>query len=208
MYDKNRQSDLNGIGVNAGDSKLMLLGINLLLLGKVNAARHKLTAARESINLLLLLKVNAARHNLQLLVNVNAVKTVNEEVQLQALMDGKKIIITEATIRKDLQLEDAEDEAVNEEPSMQLNELMDFCNQLQQIVLDMENTSLKLRVKKLEKRGGSRTHKLKRLYNVGRSARVVSSKEASLGDQEDASKQGRKINDIDKDAKITLVDET
>ncbi|GKA59223.1 putative ribonuclease H-like domain-containing protein [Tanacetum coccineum] len=37
-----------GIGVNAGDSKLMLLGINLLLLGKVNAARHKLTVARES----------------------------------------------------------------------------------------------------------------------------------------------------------------
>ncbi|GKC39744.1 putative ribonuclease H-like domain-containing protein [Tanacetum coccineum] len=37
-----------GIGVNAGDSKLMLLGINLLLLEKVNAARHKLTAARES----------------------------------------------------------------------------------------------------------------------------------------------------------------
>ncbi|GJU24411.1 hypothetical protein Tco_1163032 [Tanacetum coccineum] len=35
---------------------------------------------------------------------------------------------------------------------------------------------------------------------VGRSARVVSSDEASLGDQEDASKQGRKIDDIDKDA--------
>ncbi|GJX48441.1 putative ribonuclease H-like domain-containing protein [Tanacetum coccineum] len=33
----------NGIGVNAGDSKLMLLGINLLLLRKVNVARHKLT---------------------------------------------------------------------------------------------------------------------------------------------------------------------
>ncbi|GJX39732.1 hypothetical protein Tco_0253035 [Tanacetum coccineum] len=30
----------------------------------------------------------------------------------------------------------------------------------------------------------------------------------SLGDQEDASKQGREINEIDKDAKITLVDET
>ncbi|GJS88153.1 hypothetical protein Tco_0770789 [Tanacetum coccineum] len=39
-------------GVNVGDSKLMLLGINLLLLGKVNAARHKLTAAREIISLL------------------------------------------------------------------------------------------------------------------------------------------------------------
>ncbi|GKE49303.1 hypothetical protein Tco_1480561 [Tanacetum coccineum] len=38
----------NGIGVNASDSKLVLLGINLLLLGKVNATRHKLTAAGES----------------------------------------------------------------------------------------------------------------------------------------------------------------
>ncbi|GJV22555.1 hypothetical protein Tco_1371575 [Tanacetum coccineum] len=38
----------NGIRVIAGDSKLMLLGINLLLLGKVNAARHNHTAAGES----------------------------------------------------------------------------------------------------------------------------------------------------------------
>ncbi|GKF49782.1 hypothetical protein Tco_0143033 [Tanacetum coccineum] len=37
---------------------------------------------------------------------------------------------------------------------------------------------------------------------------MISSDEASLGDREDASKQGRKMNDIDKDAKITLVDET
>ncbi|GJR20177.1 hypothetical protein Tco_0968704 [Tanacetum coccineum] len=37
---------------------------------------------------------------------------------------------------------------------------------------------------------------------------MVSSDDASLGDQEDASKQGRKINDIDKDAEITLIDET
>ncbi|GKA20239.1 hypothetical protein Tco_0700228, partial [Tanacetum coccineum] len=84
-------------------------------------------------------------------------------------------------------------------------------------VLDLENTktaqaqkiiSLKLRVKKLEKKGGSRTHKFKRLYKVSRSARVISSDEASLGDREFASKQGRKIDDIDKDAEITLVDET
>ncbi|GJR01582.1 putative ribonuclease H-like domain-containing protein [Tanacetum coccineum] len=79
------------------------------------------------------------------------------------------------------------DEAVNEEPSMQLKELMDFYTKLQQRVLDMENT---------------------KLYKAGRSARVVSFEEASLGDQEDASKQGRKIDDIDKDAEITLVDET
>nr|GEV74056.1 hypothetical protein [Tanacetum cinerariifolium] len=35
-------------------------------------------------------------------------KTVHGEVQLQALVDGKKVIITESTIRRDLQLEDAE----------------------------------------------------------------------------------------------------
>ncbi|GJZ89666.1 hypothetical protein Tco_0661448 [Tanacetum coccineum] len=35
-------------------------------------------------------------------------KTIHEEVQLQALVDGKKIIITESIIRRDLQLEDAE----------------------------------------------------------------------------------------------------
>ncbi|GKB27089.1 hypothetical protein Tco_0866490 [Tanacetum coccineum] len=35
-------------------------------------------------------------------------KTVNKEVQLQALVDGKKIIIIESIIRRDLQLEEAE----------------------------------------------------------------------------------------------------
>ncbi|GKE55391.1 hypothetical protein Tco_1494576, partial [Tanacetum coccineum] len=35
-------------------------------------------------------------------------KTVNREVQLHALVDGKKIIITELIVKRDLQLEDAE----------------------------------------------------------------------------------------------------
>ncbi|GKC84871.1 hypothetical protein Tco_1140588 [Tanacetum coccineum] len=43
-----------------------------------------------------------------------------------------------------------------------------------------EITSLKKRVNRLEKKGGSRTHKLKRLYKIGRSARVVSSDEAKI----------------------------
>ncbi|GJS98974.1 putative ribonuclease H-like domain-containing protein [Tanacetum coccineum] len=34
-------------------------------------------------------------------------KTVNGEVQLQALVDGKKIVVTEASVRRELQLEDA-----------------------------------------------------------------------------------------------------
>ncbi|GKE72660.1 hypothetical protein Tco_1534701, partial [Tanacetum coccineum] len=46
---KNRQSDLVRKRIErSGDSKLMLLGKNLRLLVKVNAARHKLTAAGES----------------------------------------------------------------------------------------------------------------------------------------------------------------
>ncbi|GJY23905.1 hypothetical protein Tco_0397563 [Tanacetum coccineum] len=36
------------------------------------------------------------------------VKTVNRKVQLQALVDGKKIIVTEASVRRDLQLNDEE----------------------------------------------------------------------------------------------------
>nr|GEU85386.1 putative reverse transcriptase, RNA-dependent DNA polymerase, Gag-polypeptide of LTR copia-type [Tanacetum cinerariifolium] len=39
------------------------------------------------------------------------VKTVNDDVQLQALVDGKKVIVNEASIRRDLQLDDAEDTA-------------------------------------------------------------------------------------------------
>ncbi|GJT26855.1 hypothetical protein Tco_0907130 [Tanacetum coccineum] len=36
------------------------------------------------------------------------VKTINGEVQLQALVDGKKIIVTEASVRRNLQLNDEE----------------------------------------------------------------------------------------------------
>ncbi|GKE79895.1 hypothetical protein Tco_1549895, partial [Tanacetum coccineum] len=35
-------------------------------------------------------------------------KTVNGEVQIQALVDGKKVIITETSVRRSLQLKDAE----------------------------------------------------------------------------------------------------
>ncbi|GKC49987.1 hypothetical protein Tco_1072732 [Tanacetum coccineum] len=35
-------------------------------------------------------------------------KIVNEEVQLHAMVDGKKVLVTESSVRRDLQLEDAE----------------------------------------------------------------------------------------------------
>ncbi|GJU18499.1 hypothetical protein Tco_1146465 [Tanacetum coccineum] len=71
-----------------------------------------------------------------------------------------------------------------------------------------EITSLKKRVKQLEKRRKLRTLGLKRLRKIGSSSRVESSNDASLGAEEDASKQGRKIEDLDADVEVTLVNKT
>ncbi|GJS68730.1 hypothetical protein Tco_0683295 [Tanacetum coccineum] len=71
-----------------------------------------------------------------------------------------------------------------------------------------EIASLNKRVKQLKKRKKSRTLGLKRLRKVGSASRVESSNDVSLGAQEDASKQGRKIADLDADAEVTLIDET
>nr|GEW01120.1 hypothetical protein [Tanacetum cinerariifolium] len=170
---------------------------------------------------------------------------------LQALMDGKKILINESTIRRDLQLNDAEgvdclpnaviceqltlmgkprrkvtqvpqpsdptsvvDEAINEEmdDSLEWDATTATSLDLQQRVLDLETTkttqalgidSLKRRVKRLERIKWSRTHMLKILYKIGLSARVESSEDEGLG-EEDASKQGT-IADIDANKDITLV---
>ncbi|GJR48279.1 uncharacterized mitochondrial protein-like protein [Tanacetum coccineum] len=68
-----------------------------------------------------------------------------------------------------------------------------------------EIVSLKRRVKKLKQKKRSRTHGLKRLYNIGLTARVKSSRDKeSLG--EDASKHER-INAIDADEDINLVND-
>nr|GEU52324.1 hypothetical protein [Tanacetum cinerariifolium] len=72
----------------------------------------------------------------------------------------------------------------SDEDSLKLDELMALCTTLKNMVLDLEKTtttqrneiaSLKRRVKKLEKINRSRTHRLKRLYKVGLTARVESS---------------------------------
>ncbi|GJX70853.1 hypothetical protein Tco_0308024 [Tanacetum coccineum] len=204
-------------------------------------------------------------------------KTVNREVQIQALVDGKKVIVTETSVRRALQLKDAEgkemdflvgshlisyidgttpeelekpkrkqkkgteipslsgepitDEAANVasvsihsndlllsgEDRIQITELMNLCTNLKKKVLDLEEAktaqakeiaSLKKRFKKLEKRRKSRTPGLKRLRKFGSAIRIESSNDASLGAQEDASKQGRKFTDIDQDEGVTLIDET
>ncbi|GKA03747.1 hypothetical protein Tco_0676528 [Tanacetum coccineum] len=192
--------------------------------------------------------------------------TVNGERQLQALIDKKKVIITELSIRSDLHLEDVQflknwqgwdggvkfllsqkkqsrrkqrkditvtqeetqqddnvptpsnDPPLSCEDSMQLSELMILCTNLKKQVLDLEKendaqakeiSDLKKRIQKLERKKKSRTTGLKRLRKVGMSRRIESSEDTdSLGDHEHASKQGRSIEDIDKDADVSLIDDT
>ncbi|GKB89967.1 putative ribonuclease H-like domain-containing protein [Tanacetum coccineum] len=300
-------------------------------------------------NLKLLLKVDAARHKLTTAVEATAkVKSVNGEVQLQALMDGKKIIVTKASVRCDLQLnyeegmdclpnatifeeltnmgakttawnkisstmafviiclatnqkfnfskyifesmvknleifdvskgkgstmptdpqhtpiiiqpstsqpqlkqrsrrtnrkdtelphpssptDNVADEAVNEEMDDSLERVATIATSLdaeqdrgggpkrQETMRDtiaqtgFENVSKTSNDSLLAGVNTPQSDedrlKLNELmeFCTKLSARVISSDEASLGDQEDASKQGRKIDDINKDAEITLVDET
>ncbi|GJV47950.1 hypothetical protein Tco_1438162 [Tanacetum coccineum] len=163
---------------------------------------------------------------------------------IQALIDKKKVIIKESSIRSDLHLEDARDSGIpadslqtpittqpsssrsqkkqskrkqrkdtvviqeetqqddsvptpsNDPPlsgedNMQLSELMILCTNLQKQVFDLEKSKdaqakeiadLKKKVQRLERKKKSRTT--------------------------DASKQGRSIEDIDKDADVSLVDDT
>ncbi|GJX80113.1 hypothetical protein Tco_0328262 [Tanacetum coccineum] len=101
------------------------------------------------------------------------------------------------------------------EDRLSLKELMDLCTKLSNRVLDLETTktaqakdiaSLKKRIKKLERKRKLKTSGMKTLFKIGRSTQVVSSEDEGLGDQEDASKQGRKIADIDADAEEVEVE--
>nr|GEY58660.1 hypothetical protein [Tanacetum cinerariifolium] len=76
---------------------------------------------------------------------------------------------------------------------LKLTELMELCTKLQSRVLALETTkanqaleigSLKRKVKKLEKKASKKTRKLKRLYKIGSSTRVESSKDAGRNDQD------------------------
>ncbi|GKE13348.1 hypothetical protein Tco_1416899, partial [Tanacetum coccineum] len=120
--------------------------------------------------------------------------------------------LADETVNEDNVSKHSNDPFLSVEDRLKLKELMALCTNLQNMVLDFEHTkitqaleidSLKKRVKKLKKKQRSRTHGLRRLYKVGLSARVVSSEDEGLG-KEDASKQGRKIHDIDADEDITL----
>nr|GEX37349.1 ribonuclease H-like domain, reverse transcriptase, RNA-dependent DNA polymerase [Tanacetum cinerariifolium]GEX37352.1 ribonuclease H-like domain, reverse transcriptase, RNA-dependent DNA polymerase [Tanacetum cinerariifolium]GEX37356.1 ribonuclease H-like domain, reverse transcriptase, RNA-dependent DNA polymerase [Tanacetum cinerariifolium]GEX37365.1 ribonuclease H-like domain, reverse transcriptase, RNA-dependent DNA polymerase [Tanacetum cinerariifolium]GEX37370.1 ribonuclease H-like doma len=125
-------------------------------------------------------------------LNVSAIKAtakaknINEEAQIHTKVDGKKVIISEEIVRRDLKFEDegGVDCLSNEVIFKQLTPMG---------VLDLETTkanqamkfdSLKRRVKMLEKKQWSRAYKLKRIYKVGLSERIESFDEEQSLDQE------------------------
>nr|GEX22130.1 hypothetical protein [Tanacetum cinerariifolium] len=208
------------------------------------------------------LKVNVVRHKLTTAVDINfwataTAKNINREAHIHAKVDGKKVIISEATIRRDLKFEDegrvdcslnevilnnfhSWDEAIYEEMYDNVERAATTATgldaehdrgiisktQFTTIINEPSSTGTSLgsgprrqetmrdaaaqtrRVKRLEKKNKSRTHRLKRLYKVGLSVRVETSAEEQSLNEEDVSKQGRNIADIDVDVETTLVDET
>ncbi|GKE44000.1 hypothetical protein Tco_1471284, partial [Tanacetum coccineum] len=76
---------------NVADLFTKAFNLYLILLGK----------AKKSVKLMM---EKLFRMELELML----VKTINEEAQLHALVDGKKIIVTEASVKRDLQLADEE----------------------------------------------------------------------------------------------------
>nr|GEZ78056.1 hypothetical protein [Tanacetum cinerariifolium] len=150
---------------------------------------------------------------------------------LQALIDGKKVVITKASIRQDLKLNDAEgtsclpnamifkelermgDPLPSGEDSMPLKELMILCTNLSIKVLDLENeviemksshkdkiVELKSMVEKLKEENRSLTKELKSFNPKVKSPAI----KETVVDKEKSSKQGKKIADIDADAKVNL----
>ncbi|GJZ29528.1 hypothetical protein Tco_0574175 [Tanacetum coccineum] len=219
----------------------MLLGINLLLLSKVNAARHKLTTAVEIAFLDKHAKsegfeqivdfLNASSIRYALTVNPTIytsciqqfwatvkVKNVNREVQLQALVDGKKIIITEATIRRDLQLEDAEGEGseIPTDPQHTPTVTQPSSSQPQKKHKPRKSKKKDTQIPQSSVPSDNLADEAVNEENVSKHSNdpLLSGKDRlklkelmalykCLG-EEDASKQGRKVHDIDADEDITL----
>ncbi|GJT36787.1 hypothetical protein Tco_0936652 [Tanacetum coccineum] len=164
-------------------------------------------------------------------------KIVNREVQIQVLVDGKKVIVIKTSLRRALQLKDtegtkclpnatifAELDSPREVPQkkqprrkqkkdIEVPQPSGYTEPITDEAVNEEHVSVHSNdpllsgggFNKLERRNKSRTLGLKRLRKVGRTVIIESSEDEGLGAQEDASKQGRKIVDLDADAEVTLV---
>nr|GEU58637.1 ribonuclease H-like domain-containing protein [Tanacetum cinerariifolium] len=159
--------------------------------------------------------------------NIATVKHSADVTRLQALVDTKKVMISEAIIRAVLRLDDAEGDVtknVHDEvipfPALptsppQPSHDIPSTSQVQSPppqppssppaqphAQKLEITKLQTRVKKLERANKVKSSKLRRLKKVGTSQRVESS-----DDMEDVSNQGRIIDEMDTDEGIEILDE-
>nr|GEZ34208.1 hypothetical protein [Tanacetum cinerariifolium] len=142
-------------------------------------------------------------------------------IELQALVDRKKVVVTEAAIRDALRLDDAEgvdaEEQGNDDNAAQeqslLQEALDACAAFtrrfehlehDKVAQNLEITKLKTRVKKLERANKVKALKLRRLRKVGTSQRVDTSDDTII---KDVSNQGRMIDELDRDEGDVLMSE-
>ncbi|GJR66875.1 hypothetical protein Tco_0012940 [Tanacetum coccineum] len=154
------------------------------------------------------------------------VKRVNGERQLQALVDKKKVIITETSIRSDLNLEDAggtdclPTATIFEELARMRKQRKDSAPTKS----TTKETTPEENVATLScdpPQSGEDRMKLIELMNLytqsqsrvlaletTKSNQALEIESLKRRVQKDASKRGRKITDLDADAEVTLVDET
>nr|GEW64093.1 hypothetical protein [Tanacetum cinerariifolium] len=168
--------------------------------------RHHFIRDSNEKKLIQMIKIHTENNVADLLTKAFDAKNINEEAQIHAKVDEKKVVISEASIKRDLWFRDEGSiDCLPKETIVEQLSLMGVLNlETTKTAQAKEIANLKKRVKRLERQRESRSHGLKRLYKVGLSTRVESSaNEESLG-KEDSSKQGR-ILDIDANQDIYLV---
>ncbi|GKC32489.1 putative ribonuclease H-like domain-containing protein, partial [Tanacetum coccineum] len=173
--------------------------------GLVNAARHKLTTASRLFEYALMVNPTIYTSCIEHFWATTKAKTVNEEEQLQALVDKKKVIITESTIRRDLQLEDDEDTMGKflmypRFVQVFLNRQLEGMETHDQIYVTLSHTKKVFGNMKRVGKGFSRN-----ITPLFPTMMVQSHEEVEEGlGEEDVSKHKRKIHNIDADEDIIL----
>nr|GEV55370.1 retrovirus-related Pol polyprotein from transposon TNT 1-94 [Tanacetum cinerariifolium] len=109
-------SAVDGVGVTAGDFQLMLLSKTYYCQLKVNAAPKPAESEgfeqmidflnRSSVRYALTASPTIRTSCIKQFWSMAKVKTVNDEVRVQALIDGKKVTIKESSIHRTLRLEE------------------------------------------------------------------------------------------------------
>nr|GEU35922.1 reverse transcriptase domain-containing protein [Tanacetum cinerariifolium] len=188
----------NGTRVNASDSKLILLGITYYCWVKVNTVEDE-AVYKELGDSLVRAATTAssleAEHDsgdpwCQETMRDTTTQTRFESVSKHS---NDSLLARGNTLRSDVD-------------SLKLDELMALCTTLQNRVLDLEKTkttqhneivSLKRRVKKLNKKNRSRTHRLKRLYKGMIDAIDADEEITPVNVQDDADKEMFDVNVLD-----------